>query len=106
MMITRLGEALVRAGESMKQDNSGNLKDIVEDLANVVSRVGSEVPDQLKAPPPSGTDLGADKEWRWRYWVDLKYRWLNEVYWLMNRFQEVSTNLAVVQQSDSAGQPA
>jgi hypothetical protein len=104
MMITRLREALMRAGESMKQDNSGNLKDIVEDLANLELRVGSEVPDQLKAPPPSGMDSGADKEWR--YWDNLQDRWLEEVHRLMHKLQQVSTSLAVVQKNDIAGQPA
>jgi hypothetical protein len=103
MMITSLREALTRAGQSMKQGNSGNLKDIIEELANLVLRVGSEVPDQLKAPPPFGTDLGAGQEWR--IWSALQDSWLEEVAVLGERVREVSTSLAV-QHGDSVGETA
>jgi hypothetical protein len=79
----------------MKQDNSRNLKNIVQELANLVLRVGLEVPDQLRIPPLPGTD---DLE----YWDDLRGTWINEVHVLRNRIEEVSTSLAV-QQGDSVG---
>ncbi|KAJ7740173.1 hypothetical protein B0H14DRAFT_2877155 [Mycena olivaceomarginata] len=95
IMITRLGQVLLRAGESIKQDNSGNLKDVVEDLANLVLRVGAEVPGQLRTPPPPGM----------RYWDDLQENWLEEVSVLRYRFEEVSKSLNM-QQGDSAGETA
>ncbi|KAJ7900617.1 hypothetical protein B0H14DRAFT_2556079 [Mycena olivaceomarginata] len=70
IMITRLGQVLAQAGEKLKQNHSGNLKDIVEDLANLVLRVGAEVLDQLRTPPLSGMDSKAGEEWR--YWDDLQ----------------------------------
>jgi hypothetical protein len=103
IMITRLGQVLLRAGESIKQDNSGNLKDVVEDLANLVLRVGAEVPGQLRTPPPPGMDSKAGEEWR--YWNDLQENWLEEVSGLRYRFEEVSKSLNM-QQGDNAGETA
>ncbi|KAJ7330882.1 hypothetical protein DFH08DRAFT_814972 [Mycena albidolilacea] len=103
IMITRLRQLLLQAGESIKQDNSGNLKDIVEDLANLVLRVGAEVPGQLRTPPPPGMDLKAGEDWR--YWDDLRENWLKEVSVLRYRFEEVSKSLNM-QQGDSAGETA
>ncbi|KAJ7808522.1 hypothetical protein B0H14DRAFT_3761693 [Mycena olivaceomarginata] len=93
IIITRLGQELAQAGQYMKQDNSRNLKNIAQELANLVLRVGLEVPDQLRIPPLPGTD---DLE----YWDDLRGTWINEVHVLRNRIEEVSTSLAV-QQGDS-----
>jgi uncharacterized protein HemX len=44
----------------MKQDSSRNLKDIVAELANLVSRVGMEVPDQLRTPAQAGQYMKQD----------------------------------------------
>ncbi|KAJ7330877.1 hypothetical protein DFH08DRAFT_814968 [Mycena albidolilacea] len=100
MMITCLGEALTRAGESLKQDNSRNLKDIIEELANLVSRVGSEVPDQLRTLPP--LSMGSEPGNGWQYWDNIQKNWLKDVFVLENRLGEVSTSLAVPH-SDSTG---
>jgi hypothetical protein len=69
IMITCLRQALLRAGESMKQNDSGNLKDTAEDPADLISRVGLEIRDELRTPPLPGTGSGAGDEWK--YWINL-----------------------------------
>jgi hypothetical protein len=81
----------------MRQGNCGKLKDIIEELANLVARVGSEVPDQLRTPRLPGTD---DLE----YWNNLPNTWL-EVSVLRNRFEDVSKSLTL-QQGDCVRETA
>jgi hypothetical protein len=96
VIVIRLARALTRAGGIMKNDNSGDLKDIIDKLADLLSTCAWTLQDELRASPHLYTE-SQNRD----YWSRLRRPWLKTVDGMRSRLEDIS--VLVIQKNSSAG---
>jgi hypothetical protein len=98
--MVHLGEALTQAGRDVKQWSNAfcmeeDLKDGIERLGDLISRVASGILGELRSPPLQQADTVTEL----KYWVDLRGAWLKDVGGLREKFETATSTGVIVQES-------